>query len=282
MVSTPLGKRGMLWDAYQKAIQEKSNWSLYMIDVYEAIRQGCPADVELIRQEMDEISFRQNYLCEFIDDAGAFFSFELVSSAIDEDLENQSYTEIADNRNLKVAGYDPATLVDSGAFSILEKTRDNKIRVLHLREFKKTDYSVQIDEIVKSVRQCGIYRLFIDATGVGVKIAEDLQKILGSIVVPITYTNAIKEKLITNLKISFERKQLKIPDNRVLFDQLHRLQREVLDSGRTRYGHESGMHDDLVFSICNALSGFGGYELSKQSISSIVIGNDLSTARGAF
>lgn len=257
LISTPLGKQGMFWNAYQKALNGQ-NWKLFKLDVYEAIKQGCPIDIDLLRAEMDEISFRQNYMCEFIDDLASFFSFELILSCTNDELENYSLEKLKRCEGLLIAGYDPGKIVDSGVFTILERDRlTSKIRVVHIKEFKQIDYSEQIAYIVQYCKTLKISRLFVDATGAGVPIHETLVRSLGSAAQPITYTNAIKEQLVTDFKLAMEKGEIEFPDDARLIDQLHGIRRDVNEkSGTVRYGHEEGKHDDIVLSICNAYSGF--------------------------
>jgi len=258
LISTPLGKRGMFWDFYNKALNNEGGWKLHKHTVYDAIEQGCPINVEDIRANMDEISFRQNYLCEFIDDISSYFSYDLILSVINHELYDHDITELKKkDKTPKIAGYDPGKIIDSGVFTVIDRDIiSQKVRLLHIKEFLRIDYSEQISYIVTVIKSAGIAKLYVDATGVGVKIAEDLKRELGSVVVPITYTNAVKESLITELKLRMERREIEIPDHSKLIDQLHRIERTTTASGLARYQHQVGQHDDIVFSLCNAVSGF--------------------------
>jgi phage FluMu gp28-like protein len=67
----------------------------------------------------------------------------------------------------------------------------------------------------------------------------------------ITFTNPVKEKLITNLRQLFQDRKIEIPNNAILIHQLHSLQREQGDV-TIRYRHEQGEHDDYVWSLALA------------------------------
>lgn len=270
ITSTPLGQRGLFWEFNKKSLEENNKWSRYSINIDRAISDGCPISVEDIKGDMDEISFRQNYMCEFLDDGIAFFSYELILATINHDLKNLTLNELAKKRTLLIAGYDPGKLVDSGVFTIITKDFDDTIKLLHVKEFKQIDYSEQIAYCVQYVLNLGISRLYVDATGVGVKIHEDLVKSLGSIAKPIVYTNSVKEQLVTDLKLAMERKTIQLPDDSRLIDQLHGIERDVLPSGNTRYKHSEKDHDDIVMSMCNALSHFSSRR--KIDLNEIVIG----------
>ena len=89
-------------------------------------------------------------------------------------------------------------------------------------------------------------------------IDEVLKSKLGSIAEALTYTTDLKEELIVDLKMFMEKGEIDLPDNKKLIDQLHTLERTVTSSGRTKYTHQDGKHDDYVFSVANALKGFSG------------------------
>lgn len=256
MISTPLGKRGLFWDTYLKATKEGTNWKLYNIDVNKAIKAGAPIDISKIKEELDEFSFRQNYLCEFLDDESSFFSFDLVESVIDSELKNFSLQAMENIKTEKIGGYDPGKKVDSGVFVVMDRPDGITKRLLHIKEFVGVPYSEQIVYITECMKFTKIGRLYVDATGVGEPVFETFQRLLGSCVKPIVYTNAVKEHLVTDLKMDFEKRLIRIPDNEKLKGQLYGIERVILDSGLTKYGHKRGGHDDIVMAIANAVSGF--------------------------
>jgi phage FluMu gp28-like protein len=259
MVSTPLGKRGMFWDAYEKANRDDSQWSLHECNVYDAIEQGCPIDIDSIKEEMDEVSFRQNYMCEFIDDLMSFFSYELILSSTNRALRNLTLEELCKlNRHcILYAGYDPGKWVDSGVFTVTCKYPDGRIEVVHQKSWLGTPYTEQEAYIIQFMQTAPIRKLQFDATGVGDRIQEALVGSLGTMVEPVKYTNSIKESLVTGCKMLMEKGILKIPDNPKLIDQFHSIEREITASGNTRYSHTPGKHDDMVLSLCHALDLYG-------------------------
>lgn len=282
VVSTPLGQRGIFYDFYQKA-KGDPNWKLFEVDIYEAIRQGCPITEEklkTIRDQFDEVSFRQNYMCEFVGDMNSYFSMDLIKSCVDSNLLNMSKKEIADIRSIKIGGYDPGKKVDSGVFSVLTRDRTSgRVKIIHLKEFLKVPYTEQIAYIIDFCKKAGLSKLAVDATGGTTDcIVELLQAKLGSMVNPLIYTNDIKEQMIVDMKIYMEQGNFIIPDNIKVISQLHTLQRVVTNSGKTKYSHQSGKHDDYVFSIANALREFTGIVPIRAS--DCIIGKTLDMDKG--
>ena len=251
--STPLGKRGSFYDIIKG---ENNGWSKHEIDIYRAIKGGCPIDVETCKRLVpNDLAFAQEYLCQFMDEALCYLPIDLVNSCRSDTLEYQDFDALVARPTARLfAGYDAGKLVDSGVFYIVELT-DLGFVIRHRREWIGNNYSEQEAYIERFVRNTNIGKLSIDATGVGVKIEEDLKRSLGSVVEGVVFTNSSKEYLINNLRGLFQDKRIQIPYERKLIVQLHSLQRIITASGNFRYSHESGGHDDEVWALALACSG---------------------------
>jgi len=158
-------------------------------------------------------------------------------------------------------GIDFAKKVDSTVITILERLESKLMVVRHIKELTKMPYETetaqepsQLNEITKLFRQFHIGRIKMDSTGVGVKLEEDLTRKFGSIVEGVRFGVVEKETLITNLRIAFEKKGLRIPDNESLISQLMSLEKHTTPSGLSRFKHVSGKHDDYVWSLALAVA----------------------------
>ncbi len=83
LLSTPFGQRGFF---YQACTDRKLGWQLITIKAEQSARLS-PEALELARQTMDPIAFRQEYLCEFLGDLLRYFPAELIEAAIDPTIE---------------------------------------------------------------------------------------------------------------------------------------------------------------------------------------------------
>lgn len=249
VISTPLGKRGKFFDVW-----ENHNWySAHKVDLYEAIKDGCPVDIERCHQLVpDDIAFRQEFLCEFVDEATSYFPYDLIMPCVDHNLTNDSLDQLQARTGSLYSGYDPAKLVDSGVYTIVERN-DREIVIRHIKEWQGVSYSEQERYINMMTQATSISKLLTDSTGVGVKIQEDLEGSLGARAEGITFTNAIKEQIITDLRVAFQDRTIRIPHDMKLITQLHGLQRSISDAGATKYQHEENKHDDYVWSLALAL-----------------------------
>ena len=83
LMSTPFGARGFFWDAWERGGPE---WERIRVPAT-ACPRISPAFLGSERRAMSGRWFRQEYLCEFEDSAGAVFSRGLVQRAITSDVE---------------------------------------------------------------------------------------------------------------------------------------------------------------------------------------------------
>lgn len=247
--STPFGKLG----EFHRLWADDNNYAKKQIDIYEAIKQGVPLDVEECRALCpDEQAFQQEYLCQFVDDSTSFFPYEVIKACWNETLTNMTFEAMAALKAPLFAGYDPGKLVDSGVFTIVEMGKD-KASIRHRKEWKGVSYTKQLEYIYEAMQKAKITKFNMDRTGVGEKLYEDLHNKFSSRVNGVTFTNAVKEKMIIDLKVLFQDHKIEIPYDMGLTNQLHSLQRTILPSKKIRYSHSSGKHDDQVWALALAV-----------------------------
>ena len=78
MMSTPFGKRGFFWEAWEKG---GPAWTRIAVPATECPRIG-KAFLDEERRSQGERWFRQEYLCEFVDGTGTVFGRGLVEAAL--------------------------------------------------------------------------------------------------------------------------------------------------------------------------------------------------------
>ncbi|MBI3615148.1 MAG: hypothetical protein HY211_01400 [Candidatus Omnitrophica bacterium] len=243
VVSTPLGKRG----EFHRLWTQDPKFSKHLCDF-----TACPdLKIEELRSTLDEISFRQEYCCEFIDETLAYFPYELILSAVDDTLPGSSIQ----GDGMVSLGVDFGKIQDSTVMIGCARSEDSVSRVVHLAEFKKASFAEQLAYLEQLKDRLNPSKILVDATGYGIPLEEQARDKLGSIVEGVTLTSGVKESLITHLRIAFEGRQIKIPRHQALIHQLHGLRRSATASGVVRYEHEEGLHDDYVWALALAYHG---------------------------
>ena len=92
----------------------RSPWSGHKVDIYEAVRQGLPANIKLLRSGCDdEETWLQEYCCQFLSDAQNYIPIELIATCVHE----EATTEWVDGRRHTVDGEKPET-VDGRRYTV--------------------------------------------------------------------------------------------------------------------------------------------------------------------
>jgi phage FluMu gp28-like protein len=107
-------------------------------------------------------------------------------------------------------------------------------------EFQGRPFSEIEAELYRLLRLRQVKRACIDATGMGIQLAERAADKFNWKVEPITFTAAIKEELAFGLRADFEDRKLRIPRDEKLRADLRGIQKEVSLSGNIRFVGESG------------------------------------------
>ena len=248
VLSRPMGRRGEFYRLVKEAREGKNNFVLFEIPYTDCTLPEYQKNVAEVRKILDEISFREQYCCEFIDETTSFFPYDLLLPCIDENI-----VESRPGMSLRF-GIDFGRKVNSTVITEIE-LKDNIVYVRYTKEFQGVLYGTQLSYINDRITQFKPETVNVDEFGVGVRLFEELRNKHGSIITPIELIPTTKDKLIQDLRIMFEEKKIRIPRNDKLIQQLHALQRTVVggyikwEPGTTE---DFGKHDDYVWSLAMA------------------------------
>jgi len=233
-ISTPKGKN-WFYNLYLRGSQEGdyksfnyTSWDNPTLD---------PAELEKRKNELPDLIYRQEILAEFIEGGGEVFQGvnDIIGDTLREPIKGHTYVIGVDLAKYK--DFTVITVADTATNSIVFFERFSRVDWNHQRE--------RIKEVFKLYNESPVY---IDSTGVGDPIMEDLQR-MDVIVIPYKFTINTKYDLVKNLNIMIRGKLIRIPNIRVLLDELSAYSFELLPSGVVRYGAPEGMHDDCVTSL---------------------------------
>lgn len=278
VISTPNGQTGKYWDLCREcgvdplgdmkaAWWQKGIWSVHWLDIYTAVKEGCPVDVAALREAAgDEDTWLQEYCCVFLADAQNYIPMELVVAC--ESGEARMDTPIEELAGLIYSGTDIGRKKDRTADCALHKVGD----VLWMRRMnvmERTPFHVQfdlIDPVVKrSLRSC------IDATGIGAQLAEDLARKHGeSKVEQVVFNIENKEKMATLTKRKFEERKIRIAEAPALRRAINAVKRYTSPTGHFRFDAErtEAGHADEFWALALAISAAEGPGISTSLASS--------------
>lgn len=250
ITSTPNGKGNKFYDL---CTAEDSNWSRHTVDIYQAVADGLPRDIEEMRKALDDDdAWAQEFELQWLDEASAWLSFELINS-VEHDHAGipAHYTGGA-----CFVGVDIAARNDLFVIWVLEVVGD----VYWTREIiakRRISFAEQDALLADVFNRYRVVRCCMDQTGMGEKPVEDAIRRYGSTRVEgILFTGPNKLLLATTGKEAFEDKRLRIPEgNTELRNDLHKLKKEVSQTGSPRFvaDSDSAGHADRAWACFMAL-----------------------------
>lgn len=229
ITSTPNGKDNKfheLWTAQDSA------WSRHEVNIHQAVADGLDRDIgELRRALKDEDAWVQEYELQFLEEASAWLSYDLITACEHGDAGKPELyrggpcfvgNDIARRRDLWVAW-------------VWELVGD----VLWTREIverKGISFAEQDAEIDRLMNAYRVTRLVMDQTGMGEKPVEDAQRRYGvHRVEGVLLSGATPLNVATAAKQAFEDRRARIPaGNVVLRADLHKIKKVVGATGAPR------------------------------------------------
>jgi phage FluMu gp28-like protein len=277
VISTPNGQAGKYWDLCQAAgvdplggmkvsYWKKGIWSVHWLDIYLAVKEGCPVDVDELREAAgDEDTWLQEYCCVFLADAQNYIPMELVVAC--ESVDASIDTEIEDLAGLIYSGTDIGRKKDRTVNIALEKVGDvnwmRRMDVLERTPFR-TQYSLIEPIVGRSLRSC------VDATGIGAQLAEELAEKHGQKVEQVQFNLENKERMATLTKRTFEERKIRIVSAPALRRAINAVKRYTSTTGHFRFDAErtDAGHADEFWALALALAAGAGPGISTDFVAS--------------
>jgi phage FluMu gp28-like protein len=242
-ISTPKG-RNWFWRLWQVGNSEDdSDWQAWRFPSSD--NPFIPAgEIEAAGRNLPDRIFRQEFLAEFIDDAGGVFRG--VMDAATADHQDQSTPE-----HEYIFGIDWGKHADYTVIAVLDATTNECV---HLDRFSQIDYQTQLGRLEGLYIRFEPGTIIAERNSMGEPLIEQLIR-QGYPVQPFTTTNASKAEAVDALALAFERREIKIINEPALISELQAFESTRLPSGMLRYAAPEGMHDDTVVALMLAWHG---------------------------
>jgi phage FluMu gp28-like protein len=197
----------------------------------------------LLRESLDDESFRQEFLCEFIDESTAYFPYDLILACIGSGTGGAGGVYV---------GIDIGRRRDLTVVYVLQQLGDT-FYTQRLEVLKNQPYATQRATIKQIWAEVKATRGAIDASGIGNQLAEELSKELN--LEPVNFTNEWKEQAAVKVKRHFEAGTIRIPDNRDLISDIHGIKRTVTSAGNIRFDADrtDAGHSDRFWAMALAI-----------------------------
>ena len=226
--STPRGCNNVFFELAQNPLFTRST-----ITLPDAIAQGLDANAEVMRSAIgDELLYRQEFLCEFVDQATAFLTYEHIQACCDPHLAlHETIADLACEKRDLYVGVDIGRVRDLTAIWVLARANDAFVTVA-LFELAAQPFTIQQSMIsallgIKYVRRC-----CIDASGLGMQLAEQSVERFGRHrVEAVRFTTEMKSRLAAGLRLAVEQQRIRIPDDKRIRSDWHSVQKCVTATG---------------------------------------------------
>ena len=245
LISTPRG-RNWFWQEYQRGISDGNYQASWTAPSSANPNPRIKAAAEKARTSKNELTYRQEWLAEFVDSEGAVFRRVQDAAVLEfsEPLANHQY----------IAGVDVASSIDYTVVSVMDAESKDMV---FMDRFNRVDYPVLIDRLAAIYARWKLYGMVIEANSIGRPVIDHMAA-RGLGVTPFTTTSVTKQTIIQALQSAFEHGAIRIQNDPVLVGELLSFESKRSPSGSFQYGAPEGMHDDCVMSLAIAWYGCSG------------------------
>ncbi len=239
-ISTPKGRNWfwLLWLKGRSGEEGYQSWQ-YPTSTNPYIP---PEEIDAARRSLPERIFAQEYLAEFISDAGGVFR-NIAESATAEVSDIASHDDY-------VFGVDWGKHNDFTVICVLDLQSKSQV---YLDRFNQIDYAIQIGRLKALTERFKPLTIVAERNSMGEPLIEQLQRD-GLPIQPFTTTQASKTHIIDALALAFERREIRILPDAVQIAELQAYEMRRLPSGMLAYSAPAGMHDDTVMALALAWS----------------------------
>ena len=238
-VSTPLGKNNIFYEMYQRGLSDEfPKYASILKTIYD---DGFITndEIEEIKKSIPELSFQQEYLCEWIDDGLSFFQGFSECFDIDKVSNGKCWIGIdcsGDGTDATVC----SKINEKGEIELFEAvgTLDMKYR--------------QIADYLNRENPVAVYG---EINGLGLPMLEEIKKLVRhkSKIYDWTTTNSSKEEIISDLAVSIANKDVHfLKDDMKTYNELGDFVVTVSKSRKLTFAARGSGHDDRVMATAIA------------------------------
>ena len=245
-ISTPHGKSGFFYDMYQRALEcEKEGKRTYRQITRTIMDDNLVSEEQRneIRKTISDLAYRQEFMCEWIDDANSVFTgFAACFKDYEYDTKQKQWGGI----DLNSVGTDDTVLT---FINERQQTEQHIIRGSTMNEkYDKIAYYINSAKNLKYV--------YCETNGVGAPIYEEIKKRLRvkHKLMEWTTTNNSKVDIIDALAVEIQNERIDFNEtNETLFKQFSTFGYTLTKTKKVSYAATGANHDDCVMSMAICL-----------------------------
>ena len=240
-VSTPRGKRGILWQMYLKAVDGEKGYAELSRTIYQD-SLVTEEEIRDIRRNISEAAFRQEFLCEFLDSSLTFFKgYE------------DCFSDFTFNENEKIwIGVDLSANGDD-ATVVTQINESMQVRQYVVEGTLDVKYN-RIASILNNTKT--LVAAYLENNGVGTPMIAEIRKLARnrSKLHEWNTSNSSKEDIVSNMAVRIANNEIIFDKNdNGLFAEMGSFIVKYSKTGRMQFEAKTGKHDDRILSACIAL-----------------------------
>jgi phage FluMu gp28-like protein len=246
--------QGFLWKLQESLPADSPVQEMDEAGYFEFIRAGCA----------DEEQFLQEYMCVPADDQGAFLTYDEIAHceySAEDPWQMDAAGYMADGRIVGdiYMGVDIGRNRDLTVIWALERI-NGRFFTRQIIELQGVKFSEQEGELYALLDLPMVRRCCIDATGLGMQLAERAQDRYRYRVEPVRFTAPVKEALAYPLRAAFEDQALKIPRSDKIRSDLRAIKKTTTAAGNIRFDADRGPdgHADRFWALALAIHAASG------------------------
>lgn len=210
----------------------------------EELRATCP----------DQQTWDQEYLCIRRADNNSLLTYDLIQGCEEQNL--QLAGEIADlprGGKTLYAGYDVGRKKDLSVLWVIEKVGDVYWTRM-VRTLSQVNFAAQEDLLNILLGNPSVKRLCLDASGMGMDLAERLKRKWGYRFEGVQFTAPVKADLALPLLRCFQDRLVRLPADGAIREDLHKVRKVVTTSNNIRFEaeHDEQGHADRFWALALA------------------------------
>ncbi len=232
VASTPKGCKNMF-----AKLRDHQQFHRSTLTLPDAVAQGLPVDVEELRRSIgDEEIYRQELLCEFVDEATAYLTYENIAACEDPTLEPEpDFDFLSSYKGDLFVGVDIGRKKDRTVIWLVRREADVLITAGWI-ELDRVPFRMQYERLRSVLRLKCVRRCCVDCGGIGMQLAEEAVEEFGDYrVESVTFTNALKAELAGRLRRRVEDRTIRIPVDERIRNDWHSIERSVTPAGHIRF-----------------------------------------------
>jgi len=256
--STPWSSKSQFYEFCKGRL--KNRFSQHYANWREAVASGLITQqfIDDMQASMLPQQFTMEFEAEFVEDVDVWLPQDLIAKCVSSEplVEGRDWIYYPFEHaavGVFFIGVDFGKHMDYSVVAAVEKKED-RLRLVHVYRFPlKTSYASVIGYVkALSDRWKTVHRVCVDQTGVGEYITEDMKNAGIQNVEGVMFTEQRKEELATVLKEKMLRNEFKLPYDRALINELNVERYELTKTGKIKFSHPEGSHDDRFWATALA------------------------------